>query len=133
FKKAQEAREACERENGASITHPGSTGVGRSDSVSSKGHVGGNTFYTQDWSTHISRKASSLNTFTRRTKATDFCKDNKYCGKDFKPSKLSSPVEGIASFTAENFKYVKCFKTDLIINSGSGLALKVMIGLKSEA
>src|SRR5215216_1870383 len=31
-----------------------------------------------------------------------------------------------------NFKYVKCSKTDLIINSGLGLASKV-IGLKSEA
>ena len=31
----------------------------------------------------------------------------------------------------QNFRYVKCFKTDLIINSESGLALKVM-GLKSE-
>ncbi|CAB4436063.1 unnamed protein product [Rhizophagus irregularis] len=93
FKKAQEAREARERENGASITHSGSTGAGRSNSVSNTGHVDENTFYTQDWSTHISRKASSLNTSAGRTKATDFCKDNKYHGKDFKLSKLSNPVK----------------------------------------
>ncbi|CAB5182854.1 uncharacterized protein OCT59_011221 [Rhizophagus irregularis] len=93
FKKAQEAREARERENGASITHPGSTGIGRSDSISSTGHVDGNTFYTQNWSTYISRKASSLNTSAGRTKATYFCKDNKYRGRDFKPNKLFGPVE----------------------------------------
>ncbi|CAG8598883.1 8061_t:CDS:2 [Paraglomus occultum] len=68
-------------------------GAGRSNSVSSTGHVDGNTFYTQDWSTHIPGKASSLNTSAGRTKATDFCKDNKYRGKDFKPGKLSGPVE----------------------------------------
>ncbi|GBC10832.1 hypothetical protein RclHR1_09930007 [Rhizophagus clarus] len=74
-------REACE--NGASITHSGLTGTGKSNSVTCRGHDDGSKICTSDRTTLMLRKTSSLITSTNWTWTTKF--------RGFRSGNISSP------------------------------------------
>ncbi|CAB4426374.1 unnamed protein product [Rhizophagus irregularis] len=85
------AREREARENGAGVTHSGSTGTGGNNSVTCRGHDDGSEIYMSDRTTLMPRKTSSLVTSTNGTQTTEFREYNKHRREAFRSDNVSGP------------------------------------------
>ncbi|CAB4471344.1 uncharacterized protein OCT59_019297 [Rhizophagus irregularis] len=85
------AREREARENGAGVTHSGSTGTCGNNSVTCRGHDDGSKIYTSDRTTLMPRKTSSLVTSTNGTQTIEFREYNKHRREAFGSDNVSGP------------------------------------------